>query len=67
MLKQVHKCWIWKGLWVLSVLAFVLAIVASKNDAAVFGFDAAHWYWNALLFGVLSVPIKLDCQACQVC
>ena len=66
-MKQIHKCWIWKGLWVLAILAFVLALVASKNNAAVFSLDAAHWYWNALILGVLAVPIKLDCQACQVC
>ena len=57
----------WKALWGLSAVSFVLACVAIKYGVAAFGIDAQHWFWNALILGVLATPIKLDCSACGVC
>ncbi|MBI3019703.1 MAG: hypothetical protein HYY60_00025 [Parcubacteria group bacterium] len=62
------KCWLWKGLWALGFVAFVVALVASNGSAgAVFGFDAAYWFWVSLILVAHSIPIKLDCHDCSVC
>jgi len=60
------KCLFWKGLWGLGALSFVAAL-ASLQSGVVYGFDAAVWFWIALIFVGLSIPIKLDCHACSVC
>lgn len=65
-MNQIHKCWLWKGLWGLSALALIAAWVATKTGL-VWGLGAEHWFWDALVLGILAIPIKLDCQACQVC
>lgn len=33
----------------------------------IFKLDPGVWFWNALIFGILSIPIKVDCQACPTC
>ena len=63
---QRWKCRIWKGLGGLGVIALVLAWLAGK-DGTMLGLDTWQWYWNALIFAVLSIPIKLDCHSCGVC
>ncbi|MEK7599131.1 MAG: hypothetical protein AAB474_01605 [Patescibacteria group bacterium] len=60
------KCFLWKVLWGLGFLSLVAAWLSLKSSA-VFGFDAAIWFWNALIFAALSISIKLDCHACDVC
>jgi len=57
---------LWKALWGLGALSLVLAWVADKSGQ-VFGLDAQHLFWDALIFVALSIPIKLDCHACDVC
>ncbi|MCI0533578.1 hypothetical protein L0Y49_05170 [bacterium] len=54
------KCLLWKGLWIVSIF-FLAAAWASLNS------DSEWLLWNALIFAVLSVPIKLDCHSCEVC
>ena len=65
--KHLIKCWVWKGLWVLSVVAFVLAWVSVLRKAPIGQFDPLFLFWNALILGVLAVPVKLDCKACETC
>ena len=63
-----YKCLLWKGLWGLGAVSFVLALVAANGSAgAVLGFDAGYWFWVALVLVGLSIPIKLDCHSCSVC
>lgn len=65
------KCTLWKVLWGISALSIIAAWVSIKlatgGQPPVFGLDALFWFWNALLFGMLSIPIKMDCQSCAVC
>ncbi|HEY4478930.1 MAG TPA: hypothetical protein VI981_01050 [Candidatus Paceibacterota bacterium] len=60
------KCTLWKLLWTLGVLSLIAAWVSSQSDP-VLEFEWSFWFWNALVFGVLAVPIKLDCHSCDVC
>jgi len=60
------KCLLWKALWGLGALSLVLAWVTGKSGQ-VFGLDAQHLFWDALIFAALSIPIKLDCHSCDVC
>lgn len=66
MMSQHWKCRLWKTLWGLGVLSLVFAWVATRTGF-VFGLDAQHWFWDALIFTVLAIPIKLDCHTCDVC
>lgn len=66
-MKQHYKCWIWKALWILSLASFVVALVGAYGRQAVFGLEPLAWFWNALVLGVLAVPVKLDCHNCGVC
>ena len=61
------KCLLWKALWLLGAVSLALAWLSIYQQALVLGLDPAAWYWNALLFVVLSIPIKLDCTSCGVC
>ncbi len=60
------KCWLWKLLWVLGALSLVLAWVAGVNGQ-VLQLPGIVWFFNALVFGILAVPIKLDCHSCDTC
>ena len=60
------KCLLWKTLWGLSVIALISAWVATRNGQ-VWGLNAEHLFWDALVLGVLAIPIKLDCHSCSVC
>ncbi|MBI1957419.1 MAG: hypothetical protein HYS44_03115 [Candidatus Niyogibacteria bacterium] len=59
------KCWLWKLLWLAGVVSLVLAWIAMKQGP-VFKVEALAWFWNALVFGVLALPIKMDCS-CSGC
>ena len=66
--KHVIKCWLWKGMWVLAALCFVLAWVSVLRQAPIGQFDPLFLFWNALILGVLATPVKLDCQdTCSGC
>ncbi len=53
-------CWYYLGafLWVLAAAALVCAWVATAKGAA-FGFGPDLWYGNALILGVLAIPLKM--------
>ena len=65
--KHLMKCWLWKGMWGLSALAFILAWVSVLMQAPIGRFDPLFFLWNALVLGVLATPIKLDCKGCATC
>lgn len=65
--KKHLKCWLWKILWGLSAIAFAFAWISVFRGAPFGQFDPLFLLWNALILGILSVPIKLDCQACDTC
>ncbi|HWO07432.1 MAG TPA: hypothetical protein VNM40_02515 [Candidatus Paceibacterota bacterium] len=65
--RHLLKCWLWKALWGLAVLCFVLAWVSVLRQAPIGQFDPLFLFWNALILGILAVPIKLDCQTCETC
>jgi len=59
------KCLLWKALWGISVLSLIAAWFSLQDT--ILGFNAQFWFWNGLLFGVLAIPIKLDCHSCDTC
>ena len=61
------KCWLWKLLWILSAAALIVAWVGIRGDKVLLGLNSLGWFWNALILGVLAIPIKLDCHTCAVC
>ena len=61
------KCRIWKKLWLLSLLALIVGWVAVIQNSPILGLQGVYWFLSALTFGVLSIPIKLDCTACGTC
>ena len=65
--KHLLKCWLWKVLWALSALALIVAWVGVMRRTAVLNVDPLFLLWNALILGVLAIPIKLDCHSCDVC
>ena len=65
--KHLIKCWLWKGLWVVAAVLFAMAWVSVMRRAAIAKLDPLFLLWSALIFGVLSIPIKLDCHSCDVC
>ena len=67
MMKKHLKCWLWKGLWALSALAFILAWVSVIMQQPIGALDPLFLFWNALILAALATPIKLDCHSCDVC
>lgn len=65
--KHLIKCWLWKIMWGLAALCFVLAWVSVIRQAPIGQFDPLFLFWNALILGVLAVPVKLDCHDCSTC
>lgn len=65
-------CWHYLGvlLWLLAVAAFVFAWIANVKGAML-GFDASKWYADALILGVLAIPLKMKGHgtgcACGTC
>ena len=63
----IHTVAQWKarGLSLLSGLGLILAWVATFRGT-VFGLIAPHWYWSALILGLLSLCLKVvlakDCD-----
>lgn len=60
--KHIIKCWIWKAMWGLAALAFLLAWISVIRQAPIGQFDPLFLFWNALILGILSIPVKLDCH-----
>ena len=68
MMNKKHlKCLFWKVLWALSALSVILAWYTNFTQSAIINLGALAWFWNALVLGVLAIPIKLDCHNCNVC
>lgn len=65
--KHLIKCWLWKVMWGIAALSFILAWVSVIMRAPIGQFDPLFLLWNALVLGVLAVPIKLDCAGCSTC
>jgi len=65
--KKHAKCWLWKVLWAGSLISLGLAWLGVLNQSLIFGLGPEVWLWDALILGVLSIPIKLDCQNCSTC
>jgi len=61
------ECWLWKLFWVGGLLALVLAWVGVLKQSLILGVSPELWLWDALILGILSIPIKLDCQNCSSC
>jgi len=61
------KCLLWKGLWLISLVSLVVAWYGVGGNKVVLGLNSLGWFWNAVIFGILAVPVKLDCRACGVC
>ncbi len=62
------KIWLWKVLWGLSALSFVLAWVSVIRQAPLGQFDPLFLLWNALILGILAVSVKHEpgCGHCEV-
>ncbi|MDO8467249.1 MAG: hypothetical protein Q7S83_03880 [bacterium] len=64
---KIHTVAQWKarGLSLLSGLMLILAWVSTFRGT-VFGLIAPHWYWSALILGLLSLCVKIvwakDCD-----
>jgi hypothetical protein len=58
------KCWLWKGLWGVAALSFILAWISVIRQAPIGQFDPLFLLWNSLILGILATPIKLDCHDC---
>lgn len=65
--KQHLKCLLWKGLWIAGALSLVAAWFSVNDPVGVWGYNVGIWFWNALIFAALSIPVKLDCHSCSVC
>ncbi|MDP3778937.1 MAG: hypothetical protein Q8R30_02740 [bacterium] len=61
------KCTFWKILWGLGALCVLFAWYTNFTQATIANMGALAWFWNALVLGVLAIPIKLDCHNCGVC
>ncbi|MEK7590397.1 MAG: hypothetical protein AAB454_01665 [Patescibacteria group bacterium] len=47
-------------LWLLSLVTFISAWVASLSETGMFlGLPVAHLYWDALVLGVLAIGVKV--------
>lgn len=66
------SCWYFLGalLWIASIFSLVCAWIAGEGGATL-GIASGTWYANALIFGVLAIPLKLkkhaagcDCATC---
>lgn len=67
MLKHTLKCWLWKLMWLTSVVALGTAFYEVLTQAPVLGLAPDLYLWTALIVGVLAIPVKLDCQNCGAC
>lgn len=62
------KMWLWKVLWALSALSFILAWVSVIRQAPIGQFDPLFLLWNALILGILASSAKHepDCKTCAM-
>ncbi len=52
-----------KALWVLAAISLILAWVSGSD--IIFGADALTWYINAIVLGILAIPLKIGrCGSC---
>ena len=52
-------------LWVLSALSVIFAWIAVGKQTTVLGYPDLLWYWNALVLGVLAIPMKAKSGWCR--
>lgn len=50
-------------IWLLALLALIFAWVA--KDTVFLGYTGLGWYWNALVLGVLAIPLRLKDNWCK--
>lgn len=50
-------------IWLLALLALIFAWVA--KDSVFLGYSGLGWYWNALVLGILAIPLKLKGGWCK--
>ncbi len=66
------SCWYLIGalFWFAALVSLIFAWVATAQGT-VWGLDASHWYGDALVLGVLAIPLKLKRHAascnCGMC
>ena len=53
-------------LWSAAFLAFIFAWIAHRQGD-LFSLQASDWYANALILGVLAMPLKMKSGSCGVC
>lgn len=58
-LTRKQKYMLGKALWSLSLLSLLIAWFTISGEGMFFGLDTITWYWNALIFGVLALPLKM--------
>jgi len=60
------SCWHVLGvlLWTAAVISLVYAWVATKNGA-ILELEANFWFGNALILGILAIPLKLKGGSCE--
>lgn len=56
-------------LWLLAAVSLLLAWYTTAQEMVFWGKDAAHWYWDALVLGVLALGCKIHCGKgeCGMC
>ena len=54
-------------MWSLGVFAFLLAWISVIIQRPIGSLDPLFLFWNALILGILAIPVKLDCQNCGTC
>ena len=69
------QCSYWRGigvfLWFASLITLIFAWIATANETF-WGLESSHWYADALVLGILAIPLKLkhghgrDCE-CKEC
>jgi len=54
------SCWHWVGglFWLAALAALICAWIAAAYGSA-YGLDAGHWYSDAIVLGILAIPLKL--------
>jgi hypothetical protein len=60
------KMWLWKVLWGLSALSFIMAWVSVIMQAPIGQFDPLFLLWNALILGILANSAKHE-PSCTTC
>lgn len=65
--RHLVKCWLWKAMWAVGALSFLASWISVFMKAPLFNVDPGLWLWTAMILGVLSISVKLDCQACGTC